>query len=370
MNEKYGKWITSGGAFDNSYDAFLSASTLKSDVVFDYHNDVWHQFDRRKLGIVPLPILYKDRAQQLRDNYDYLILYYSGGADSHNILRTFIDNDIKLDEVCVKWPKQLIDGKFYHLNSTDSSARNYWSEWEYCVKPALEWLKINKPEIKITVKDYIDTLDVDQMFEKTAHHGFMAGILLNSLVSDSEGKVLSSGKTVGNIYGLDKPILALHDNKIFMFFSDTTFRSAVRSDINPAGAECFYWTPDMPLLAYEQAYQTALYYRATPRNRKYLVLPRAERDASTNNPDSQILMQHVLCKDVIYNNWDHRFQADKPSIDRKDKFYWFFEQSELATHKDAFSFNVESRRSLIDPRFIKNGTLLIVWTEWFYVTDL
>ena len=40
--------------------------------------------------------LYRRRAQQIRDRYDYLVLFYSGGADSTNILQTFINNDIKL----------------------------------------------------------------------------------------------------------------------------------------------------------------------------------------------------------------------------------------------------------------------------------
>lgn len=41
------------------------------------------------------------RAQQLRDQYDYLILYYSGGADSKTILETFLKYNIPLDEVVV-----------------------------------------------------------------------------------------------------------------------------------------------------------------------------------------------------------------------------------------------------------------------------
>jgi len=43
--------------------------------------------------------LYRQRAQQLRDKYDYIILIYSGGADSETILQSFIYNDIKLDEI-------------------------------------------------------------------------------------------------------------------------------------------------------------------------------------------------------------------------------------------------------------------------------
>ena len=43
--------------------------------------------------------LYRQRAHQLRDKYDYVVLWFSGGADSNNVLNSFIDNDIKIDEV-------------------------------------------------------------------------------------------------------------------------------------------------------------------------------------------------------------------------------------------------------------------------------
>jgi hypothetical protein len=43
--------------------------------------------------------LCKEYAQYIRDNYDYVILYYSGGSDSTTILNTFLDNNIKIDEI-------------------------------------------------------------------------------------------------------------------------------------------------------------------------------------------------------------------------------------------------------------------------------
>ena len=39
--------------------------------------------------------LYQQRAQQIRDRYDYVVLFYSGGSDSHNILNAFVKNNIK-----------------------------------------------------------------------------------------------------------------------------------------------------------------------------------------------------------------------------------------------------------------------------------
>ena len=48
---------------------------------------------------VPLSEYYRRRAQQIRDKYDYVVLLYSGGPDSNNILHAFVHNGIKIDEI-------------------------------------------------------------------------------------------------------------------------------------------------------------------------------------------------------------------------------------------------------------------------------
>jgi hypothetical protein len=66
-----------------------------------YLNDIYYNsFDWTKEPIDDIQTLYKKRAESLRDSYDYLVLMYSGGIDSCNMLHAFIDNNIKLDEIC------------------------------------------------------------------------------------------------------------------------------------------------------------------------------------------------------------------------------------------------------------------------------
>ena len=66
-----------------------------------YLNDEYYNsFDWKVEPKEDIKTLYKKRAQYLRDKYDYLVLMYSGGIDSCNILHSFLDNNIKLDEIC------------------------------------------------------------------------------------------------------------------------------------------------------------------------------------------------------------------------------------------------------------------------------
>jgi len=367
--EKYGYWKVGETKFFKKYDALFHATATKDKVLFHYHDDVWKSFDRSQLGKTSLQQLYKERAQQLRDKYSYLVLYYSGGADSHNILKTFIDNNIKLDEVCVKWPKVLMDGNLYQANNVDTGGKNYWSEWNYAIKPILEWLAVNRPEIKITIKDYTDDiskLKMDTIFEKL---NFIrgGGILLNSVVSDSDKL-----DNVAHIYGIDKPLLFKHNSKMYMFFSDVCLDQAGRSDINPNNTECFYWAPDFPALPFEMAYQLALYFKMNPDKQNFvwnvelLTLKR-------NNDITQFLTN--LSRDLLYDNWDNRFQADKPNEARTDKFFWFYEHPELNTIKEKYIYNVNSRVNMIGDDLLTSSKNILRFykvciSKYFYVTDL
>jgi hypothetical protein len=66
---------------------------------WDFNEAVFSSYDWTKEPDASILELYRQRAQQLRDQYDYVILNYSSGADSQTVLDAFINNDIKLDEV-------------------------------------------------------------------------------------------------------------------------------------------------------------------------------------------------------------------------------------------------------------------------------
>ena len=358
MTEKYGYWETNGLKFEHKVEALVYASQNDTKVKFVYHNEVWKNFDRSVLGKIPLNQLYKERAQQLRDTYDYLVLYYSGGADSHNILMTFINNNIKLDEIIVKWPKPLVDGKLYTANTTDKTSRNIWSEWDYVIKPTLNWLKENHPKIKITVKDYTEQLTIknlEKAFESSNHT--RAGLLQSFATIES----FYSKKGIGHIFGIDKPTLVVSGSDVFMVFNDlaTTMLYADKpEDADPDNIECFYWSPDFPLLTFEMAYQVSEYYNINKDKKKFLELfdTQNKPEKSTELVNLMVQFQNNVAKSVCYDTWDFtKFQADKPiSVLRQDKWFWFFESSEFESLKEVFYSGTKNITNSIDKKFLSN----------------
>lgn len=360
MTKKYGYWKSNNLEFLNKVDALIYASKNNSKVKFAYHDEVWKKFNKNLLGKVSLNQLYKEQAQRLRDKYKHLILYYSGGADSHNILMTYINNNIKLDEIVVKWPKTLVDGKLYTPNTNDRTYRNIWSEWNYSVKPTLEWLREHHPEIKITMKDYTESLTAKNLESEIEVSNHTRGGMLLSFTKKEQtyGK-----KEIGHIFGIDKPNLVAIGLDVYMIFNDLAISmtySERPDDVDPDVVECFYWDPDFPLLTFEMAYQTSEYFNINKDKRKFLLGYDGDELVQQKYTGMHLLtsvltqVQNNVVKSACYDTWDYsRFQADKSvSPTRQDKWFWFFESPEFFSLRDVFISNIKSTTSQIDERFL------------------
>ena len=88
--------------FSNRIEAFKYHLDTKKQVYFYYYDDIYDKLDWTSEPPEHLEFYYKHQAQRIRDEYEYLILCYSGGHDSTNILEIFHYNNIKLDKIiCV-----------------------------------------------------------------------------------------------------------------------------------------------------------------------------------------------------------------------------------------------------------------------------
>jgi hypothetical protein len=135
-SDKLGFYRVGDKKFYNKTLALLENFQTKEDVHWIFNNKVYGSIDWTIPVETPLSELYKNRAQQLRDQYDYLVLYFSGGADSANILHAFVENNIFLDEIVMHLPKPVTS-----FNDTDLSNGNYYSEIKYSAIPILERYK-------------------------------------------------------------------------------------------------------------------------------------------------------------------------------------------------------------------------------------
>lgn len=346
-----GYWVVNGKKFLNKYQALLESRGTNKKPQWIYFDHVWENFDRSLLGKFSLQDLYLQNAKRLREKYDYLILYFSGGADSYNILRTFLDNNIKIDEICVKWASMALKSnvQVYNPNQTDVWCTNYISEWDFAIKPVLEEVAKTHPEINIEIVDWTNNLNVN--LEKTfeiVNHWHDIEVPSLAVWSPNERKLTDQGKRVGSIYGIDKPLTWFNNGNSYMVFNDAAVTIATPNPANIQGTEMFYWTPEFPLLAFEMAHVTIKWLISDPVLFNSIAYY-PEKEKNKYELDLAYQKQQRLMRNILYNNWTGRFQALKSeTLDRVDKQAPLLRLPEFKKYKQEFDSLIKSSTTDID----------------------
>jgi hypothetical protein len=331
--------------FNNKMMAVLKASEKKLPIRWIFHDEVWDNFSKNNLHLLgkhSLDYLYAQRAKQLRETYDYLILHYSGGSDSHNILMTFLNNDIPIDEIFVRRSEK-VDSKMYTPNCIDTSAKNIFSEWDYVIKPQLDWIKNNRPNIKITLGDQfsIDPTTIyndNTMIDRFGQFTGWVEMGRSSLIVESDRKLTDQGKRVANIYGIDKPMVIIKDKKFYMFFTDNAVDAANKTS-GSGNSELFYYAKDMPILIFEQAYSMYKYFSLN-KSMRYLI----DLNLIKRNDHTRLKTVFELTKQIIYSTWDsNKFQTDKPtpiSYEVRSRDLYYHMHPELSKIREIYNYYI------------------------------
>ena len=364
---KCGFYKVGDKTFDNKNHAIYESTCTNSPMVWNFYDNVFDNISKTQLhtlGKIPLNDWYKLRAQQLRDTYDYLILNYSGGPDSHNILMTFLNNNIKLDEIHVKYSNS-VDSKIYIPNTSIKQAENIYSEWNYVIKPVLEKLSITHPKIKIDVHDVFEnplTLNEDSFLQAPSHFIGAFELLRQQSYSSSIDIYRDKGKRVADIYGIDKPIMAYKEKSMYMLFNDITV--SVGGNRHP-NIELFYWTPDMPQIPFEQAYQHYLYFKNNPQHISLI-------DVSIIKMGDSVRLEKLreLAINLIYTTWDHtKFQVEKPvyystSGRTRDKYY--LNHKEFSDYLKIWEYHASSWNSALTTPYFDNKLMqsTLFFSKW------
>ena len=363
--------------FTNKFYAMIRATETKSELHWHYYDEIFDKVDRNKLGTLSLQELYKHRALQLREKYDYLILNYSGGSDSWTILHTFLKNNIKLDCLFTHHPFKL--GSLYTPNTDDRSNYNHYSEWDNVTKKDLEWVSRNHPEIRIETGDWTDNL-TDLCVNDTTFSSSLGAMptVTRSLKANCfchvERELTNAGKKVGSIYGVDKPRVIEKDNLCFYYFMDRNYM-AVPNPENPNSVEYFYITPDFPELAAEQSYKLFKWFDENPGSR-YLIRAGHHRNLTTDQIYKEYYHLLNITKSVVYPDWDSsKFQTEKQRFEVaptqngiRQLDVNFLVIPEILTSSASWKYHWQDYSNKIDSKFLQGpDDTVITCSRWHYV---
>jgi hypothetical protein len=167
-------------------------------------NSVFENIDWTKEPTKSLKQLYKERAEQIRDMYDYLILYFSGGSDSITALNAFLDNDIPLDEVVIN--------SFYQIDHSALScdyAQAYLKKRMFRGKITVNMIDLNM----LTEINKRNLWEHNKNFTGLVHN--LSRFRIDIFEQTDLLQYTRRNGNIGHIFGADYPVVSKHNNAFY-----------------------------------------------------------------------------------------------------------------------------------------------------------
>jgi hypothetical protein len=335
--------------------ALIEATKTNQFPEWHFNRNVFDNYSWEVEPEINLRELYRLRAQQLRDRYDYIRLEVSGGGDSSTAAYSFILNGIHLDEVVFRYPKtgekNVTDDPF------NTKPENTLSEWRYAAQPLLKWIAIHAPRTKITIHDYSEDMlaaghDEDWIFRTKDY--FQPGHAFKHTVDavDSHKETLDQGKSVCMLWGVDKPKVCIKDSKWYLYFMDVQANNANPEvgQWNNVTNEYFYWTPDMPELLCKQAHIIRKWFDL-PSNKYLQHLARWPNYSFAQ----RTTFEHIV-KPLLYPDYDPAtFQTSKPTNSFYNEMdHWFYTNFQETRAYQVWRAGLDHLVKNIDPKYFNN----------------
>lgn len=274
--KKFGYYRVGNLDVFSKIEALELSARLNQPISWHFNDEIFGQYNWTQEPTKSLIDHYQDRARQIRQQYDYIILFYSGGADSHNMLESFLHAGVEIDEVAS-----------FHSYDADGSKTNFFNRevFETAI-PYVQNLKdtlrlkshvphrlINMGDIIVRFCNEINWLDYPYMFNSTMSINNVARSYLRKYIKDW-ADLIDQGKRVALVWGHDKPRTMHEKGRFFLNFMDI-FDNCISTwtqQTQPEGwfDEMFYNTPDMPELTIKQAHTIKNFLSSCPESHPYL----------------------------------------------------------------------------------------------------
>ena len=349
-NRRLGQFRATSGIYTDKVYAYIAASQNKEPLVWEFNDDIFGAIDWTVPIETSLPELYRQRAQQLRDTYDYISIFFSGGIDSAAVIRAFLDKDIFIDEIVMLRPKTA-------EVSYDTTGANFESE---IMLAAFPWVKAQNLDPRTSVRfmdieDYVvDFCSSDLLLAQYPYINFLnpGNFCKQSrlLFDPVWNKLYDAGKIVGHIMGIDKPVVTLNKGQYTFRFSDHSphlFQPAFESSSSlrreaHQKMEFFFWTPSLPELVIKQCQVVKRYCQT---NFFAKIITTDSNISSGMEHEYDQIMRHIYPKEAF--GVHNLFRARRSALDiSAGGFAWFknlpeYCQSTFFEIKDRVLNNIE-----------------------------
>jgi hypothetical protein len=264
---KHGYYLVNGIKTFSKFEAWQFSGNDASKIKFIFNDDVFDTINTGKEPEEDIYELYARRAYQLRKDYDYIVLIYSGGIDSHTILETFLENNLRIDEICT-----------FSNNDVQAKTEKFNQEVYNAAIPFVETLDLKKLGTKFRLVN-IGQIIIDQLsdvyhLENFEHYSIstpfwrtaVSNYVLKSKIIEHR-RLVEAGKKVCYLWGHEKPTLLATQQEYRLIIPDTfsggfaakqyNNREKLKNNFDNFYDEAFYICRESPEISIKQAHMLA-----------------------------------------------------------------------------------------------------------------
>jgi len=313
-------YIVAGQCYTNKLSAYRAALPKGHWPHWNFHENFFSAQDWKNEPPESLIELYQQRARDIRSRYDYVICWLSGGADSDNVVRSFLETGLHIDEI---WHRETT--KWHDRQDQGRDMENHCNELRLAFQPRINEYRSRYPHFRCQINTF-DVMDLAIPFwEKSSRNPYEIPTY-NALLPVKEHKDLCSSKKLSrgricHVYGIDKPIVRYIDGSWFFVFMDHMVNvHNVASKTGNYDEEFFYWHPNSARLIIKQAHLIKSWFQ---RNPDFIWCVTKTNDIATN-------VYNEIVKTIIYPWWNTAWWQPNKFDNEIDwpEIFWFYRNKE------------------------------------------
>lgn len=260
--DQWGLYHVGDRAFASKLEAIQYQRQSGQPLTWHYQEQAFAQHDWTREPTQSLWDLYSERAHQLRQQYQYIILLYSGGADSENVLQAFERNGIMVDEIRIGYA-----GDWQDPNSLQVFTN---LELHHVAIPRAKKLQQRWPNLKVNVVN-MDGMIINSLHNHTndtLHYGNNMGWSLwqrqrfgMTKKHSNDWIVNARDKPVALLWGKEKTLVNWVNGRYAVQFIDRHINGSLEPLPDNCYHEYFYWGADCAKLLIKQGHVLKNFYR-------------------------------------------------------------------------------------------------------------
>lgn len=376
MNKKLGYYLCNGVEFESKIRAAIYSEAIKKPLEWKFNNEEFAKFPWHIDPEISLSNLYDLRAKQIREQFDYVVICYTGGSDSHNIVESFIRQSLHIDEIVCNYAVGISE-KFLSSDTGNRESYNNINEFKFHTVDRLNYIKNKCPNTKITTLDTSELLIKSLITSEDKYWVLNRNEVLNPTGTnqfnytyfDNLRKQFDKDKKIAIVIGVDKPRCQIIDEKLYLYFSDKVANIVNVNDyLNEYPNTVpvyFYWDPDSSIVLAKQAHTLLTWLKANPQYQKYWRV----RDFNIFREVHEPLLKQIMYADTWNMSWWQTKKASKDWYCEIDTWFCkgYQDTKEFHIWKSGLDYLSKKIPSFLSytPEGVASGTLVIHSPNYF-----